>query len=159
MVHLSATEFNHSSRSTNNVRFGWNAVSVHDSYCNCECWACYYYIYYANKSGSTFFRDLTQQHYNQLNRHVFQLLNDLRPQFEERHPENRQSLARLLITVPNTSIFYTDARRHMTQQIRTNIDNLLEQLRQYNGQVDLINPNLAEIIDNIMNAAMSGPIE
>jgi archaellum component FlaC len=143
--------------STENVRFRRHVDTLYSSHCDCECWACRYYVNYVNKHGYAFFSGLRQTHYQQLNQYVFRHLKNLRPQFGQ-YQNNRESQARLVLDVPTTSDFYENARRHMNQNLNTNIDELLEQLREYNNEVELINPRITETLNEIMNAPMPGPL-
>lgn len=89
---------------------------------------------------------------------VFIPLSNLR-NLEFQHTVNRHALSRLRINIPANSAFYADARKHLSKQVRNNIDKLLERFSDYNGQIDAINPTMTSRINEIINPAMPGPLD
>jgi hypothetical protein len=123
--------------------------------CHCQCTACPICCYYNYGDVFTFFRNLRQQHYDQLNQHVFIPLSNLRPQFDQ--PDG-QPLARLLVIIPTNSDFYAEARRHMNQNLRDEIDRVLTRINNYNNQVETLNQTLTGIINGIINQPALGTL-
>jgi hypothetical protein len=100
-------------------------ISVFDTF---SCPVCFNYY---NKSVYTFFSDRRREHYDELNNNVFVQLDNLEIIFfDDENPH--YILEKIQVEMAKDSMFYDDARRHMSKKMKQNIEDFENQLNAYN---------------------------
>jgi hypothetical protein len=125
-----------------------NVYSRHFDGSSCDCYPdqCF---------GATllFFRDRKREHYENLNSNVFVWLNTLKIDYSDRDDE---MLPKIVISIPKDSIYYNDARKHMSKKMKKNLDNFERDVENCNKYIEQINPTIRERIQSIISQPIHG---
>ena len=119
----------------------------------CKCSSCPLRSNYYHGSVYAFFSERRREHYDELNNNVFIWLRGLHLEYLE-NENPKYIVENIHVETGKNSMFYDDARRHMSRRMKSNIDNFERNLKQCNEYIDSINL----LIDDRINEITSRPI-
>jgi hypothetical protein len=119
----------------------------------CECASCSLCGNYYSKSIYAFFSERRREHYDELNNNVFIWLDNLHLEFfEDENPH--YILEKIQIEMATDSMFYDDARKHMSKKMKQNIENFEKNLSACNVCIHTSNVT----IDNRIKEIIARPV-
>jgi hypothetical protein len=127
------------------------------SFGDCDCSIGPDYIGFTFANGLSFFRGIRLEHYYQLRENVFVWLDRLHFQYLQ-NENRRYILENIYVEMGKDSMFYDDARRHMSRRMRENIDNFEKSLKDYNVYVNSSNPTINDGINGIISKPVYGKL-
>jgi hypothetical protein len=130
-----------------NDRFRWCDDILYRDNHHCKCPSCPICLDYYSWSIHTFFSERIREHYDELKNNVFRWLDNLHLGFFDE--TNVDILPKIYAQMGKDSMFYDDAKKHMSRRMKENIEKFEKSLISYNEYIDSSNAVISQRIKEI----------